>query len=56
MLDIARERDLNLIFSNSPQERSVVMAHDELSISDEALERLNKQITSVKLPNVGAGD
>lgn len=56
VLDIARERDLNLIFSNSPQERSVVMAHDELSISDEALERLNKQITSVKLPNVGAGD
>lgn len=56
VLDIARERDLNLIFSNSPQERSVVMAHDELSISEEALERLNEQITTVKLPDVGAGD
>lgn len=56
VLDIARERDLNLIFSNSPQERSVVMAHDELSISEEALERLNQQITSVKLPDVGAGN
>ncbi|MEQ8604034.1 MAG: OmpH family outer membrane protein [Marivibrio sp.] len=54
--EIARERDLNLIFSNSPQERTVVMSHDELSISDEALERLNETISSVQLPDVGAAD
>ncbi len=52
VLNIARERDLNLIFSNSPQERTVVMAHDELSISEEALERLNESIKTVKLPDV----
>jgi len=56
VLEIARDRDLNLIFSNSPQERTVVMAHDELSISAEALERLNETISSVQLPDVGAAD
>lgn len=52
VLEIARERGLNLIFSNSPQERTVVMAHDELSISEAALERLNDSIKSVELPDV----
>ncbi|MCR9221902.1 MAG: OmpH family outer membrane protein [Alphaproteobacteria bacterium] len=56
VLEIARERELNLILSNSPQERTVVMAHDDLSISDEALDRLNQKIDSVALPDIAAGN
>lgn len=54
VLDIAKERDLNLIFSNSPQDSSVIMSRDELSISEEALERLNESIKSVELPDVSS--
>ncbi|MBP5855463.1 OmpH family outer membrane protein [Marivibrio halodurans] len=54
VLEIAKERDLNLIFSNSPQDSSVIMSRDELSISEEALERLNESIKSVELPDVSS--
>jgi Skp family chaperone for outer membrane proteins len=56
VLEIAKDRELNLIFGNSPQERTVVMAHEGLSISDEALERLNKKIQTVNLPDVAMPD
>lgn len=52
VLDIAKDRELNLVFSNSPQENTVVLAKEELLITDQALEMLNERIKTVTLSDV----
>lgn len=52
VLELATEMDINLIISNSPGDRLVLMADNELSITDLALARLNEKITTITLPEI----
>ena len=51
VLKIAEEREVNLVLNSSPQEQTVIIAYDALSITDEALDRLNARLKTVDMPD-----